>query len=274
MRKITFLFLFLLAFIGLNAQTNLLENPGFETWNGTKPDPWTLSSSGGTVTKGTDAAEGSSAIQIAATATFQLTQTVVAPAGGFDPSKKYKVSFKYKVTAGDGTDARIWSNWIMSEPGATTTTWWAMSLTDSLGLKGPGGNNQPSVPGDGTNGYLASNTGNWSTYTFSFNPPSGAKQFSFQVRTYNKATVIWEDFFFGEDVTNNVLSTKEQSLTVWTSQDKINFNASASEAIEVYNMMGQKVFNALAVDGQNEITVPLKGVAIVKVGNRTGKVIL
>ena len=76
------------------------------------------------------------------------------------------------------------------------------------------------------------------------------------------------------DISTGVSKTRLQDLSVWTSAGKINFGATAGEVVEVYNTMGQKVFNSLAAEGQNEVAVSLRGVAIVKVGNRVGKVIL
>ena len=80
----------------------------------------------------------------------------------------------------------------------------------------------------------------------------------------------WGDLF----VSTGVANTRLQNLNVWTSNGKINFNASAGEMVEVYNTLGQRLYNAAATDGQNEIPVAVKGIAIVKVGNRVGKVIL
>lgn len=76
------------------------------------------------------------------------------------------------------------------------------------------------------------------------------------------------------DIATGISTPKFESLSVWTSAGKINFGAAAGEVVEVYNTMGQKVFNSLAAEGQNEVAVSLRGVAIVKVGNRVGKVIL
>lgn len=76
------------------------------------------------------------------------------------------------------------------------------------------------------------------------------------------------------DISTGVSKTRLQDLSVWTSAGKINFNAAAGEMVEVYNTLGQRLYNAAATDGQNEVPVAVKGVAIVKVGNRVGKVIL
>ena len=74
--------------------------------------------------------------------------------------------------------------------------------------------------------------------------------------------------------TSGVSNTSLQQLNLLTSAGKINFNAQAGEIVEVYNTLGQRLYNAAATDGQNEVPVAVKGVAIVKVGNRVGKVIL
>lgn len=76
------------------------------------------------------------------------------------------------------------------------------------------------------------------------------------------------------DISTGISKTRLQDLSVWTSNGKINFNAAAGEMVEVYNTLGQRLYNAAATDGQNEVPVAVRGVAIVKVGNRVGKVIL
>ena len=62
--------------------------------------------------------------------------------------------------------------------------------------------------------------------------------------------------------------------TAWTANGKVMLNATAGEVIEVYNVAGQKVVSRLATDGLNEVAVQLRGVAIVKIGNRISKVVL
>ena len=63
------LLLFLFAALGaltMSAQTNLLENAGFENWTDGKPDHWTTASSAGnaTLTQSDDAHTGNSAVQL------------------------------------------------------------------------------------------------------------------------------------------------------------------------------------------------------------------
>ena len=77
-----------------------------------------------------------------------------------------------------------------------------------------------------------------------------------------------------EIVTTGLISPNVQSLKVWTSQGKVMFNAASGEKVEIFNTVGQSLYNAPALEGVNAISVANKGVSIVKVGNRVGKVIL
>jgi len=52
------------------------------------------------------------------------------------------------------------------------------------------------------------------------------------------------------------------------------FNAISGETVEIFNSIGQKLFQKLAVDGINTISITDHGVLLVKVGSRVGKVIL
>ena len=76
-----------------------------------------------------------------------------------------------------------------------------------------------------------------------------------------------------EMVTTGV-STVKQNLKIFAANGKINFEATDGELVEVYNTVGQKVLSAVTISGNNSMAVNAKGVVFVKVGNRTGKVIL
>lgn len=61
---------------------------------------------------------------------------------------------------------------------------------------------------------------------------------------------------------------------IFTSEGYVLFDASAGDRVEVYNVMGQKLISTLATDGLNRVMVDANGIVIVKVGNRTAKLIL
>jgi chitodextrinase len=195
----------------INSGLNLLINPSFEDWSSNVPKEWTLTTTvGGVITRSlTTPANSGSAFQIAGpTGTYSISQNVSAPnATTFDTNKTYIVSLKYLTTEGDGTDARIWSG-LLTSPADSTVSYYSIptnhvdSMLYYIPLHGPGGNLNPpaGVSGNDMNGYLLDNRGTniWHTYSYSFKFPAGIKQFQFQVRTYKAATVIWDDFYFGE----------------------------------------------------------------------------
>jgi hypothetical protein len=277
MKKITFLLSFVACIAFTNAQTNLLVNPGFETWAAGVPTGWTFEKTTGTLTQSnvTPTNSGSS-LQVAATATYWITQNVPAPVGGFDLTKKYKVSFKYKSNAGDGTDARIWSNWMTSPIGATTGVYPGMTLTDSLGLKGPGGNNAPTVLGNGSNGYLIDNrSGVWESYSFSFTPIAGATQFSFQLRVYTAATVLWDDVYFGIDAASGLSTPKASTLEVLVSgKNLLVKNVVEGSPVEIFSAVGSKVQTSAVENGKVSIANLKGGMYVVRSGKLTQKSML
>ena len=69
----------------------------------------------------------------------------------------------------------------------------------------------------------------------------------------------------------NVLHT---SLMISVENEKLRFTAQAGESVEIFNAIGQKLMHKQAVEGENSISVPARGVLLVRVGNRFAKVIL
>lgn len=61
---------------------------------------------------------------------------------------------------------------------------------------------------------------------------------------------------------------------IYVLNDKVMFNSAAGEIVEIYNSVGQRVVNTISVDGVNSIKLEAKGVMLVKIGNRVGKVIM
>jgi len=193
--------------ITANAQ-NLLTNPGFEIWSAGVPTGWTLTpSAGGTVSQIMQ--DSLSSFQIAApTGTYSISQFVLPPNGAttFDTISTYRISLSYLVTAGDGTDARVWSNLLTSAAGATAVNYVPSTHKDStlyyLPLHGPGGNITPAsgVCGNDSNGYLLDNrsSGIRHSFTYEFKFPAGITQFQFMVRSYKGSTLRWDSMFLGK----------------------------------------------------------------------------
>lgn len=182
--------------------------------------------------------------------TGQYQTLLISPAINFDAIDKTTVKFSWNSGyTKPGTTLKVF---VMSKDGTKTEV---KSIDD---------NSNPSAYGAAFN----LETLNLSAYTgvkflaFEYNGTAGSTTTSYQVDDVEISP------------STSLFATKFDTLSTWVSNGKINFNASAGERVEVYNVMGQKALSVLTVDGQNEITVPFKGVAVVKVGNRVGKVIL
>jgi len=63
-------------------------------------------------------------------------------------------------------------------------------------------------------------------------------------------------------------------LNVYVENKNILFNANAGETIDIYNTIGQKLVHGFTVEGLNSVPMTGQGVMLVRVGNRTAKVIL
>lgn len=70
------------------------------------------------------------------------------------------------------------------------------------------------------------------------------------------------------------LSGEAVIARAWAAEGKLHVEASVGEIIEAFNIAGQKLLDRVSVTGINSIDLPVKGVVIVKIGNRLTKVIL
>jgi hypothetical protein len=270
MKKITLLLSFIACVLVSQAQTNLLTNPGFETWtNGTAPDGWTM----GTATFATVSAsttlfsEGAKSFKVTAAAanggTYTVSQIVPVTVG-----KTYTVKMSYYIETGDGTDARIWSDWCNV---ATTNTYATLSHADSVLLMGPGGGAA----------YFPDVKGAWHEYTCDVTAPAttgGAANlpvtsFSFQFRTYKTpAVVYWDNMYFGEKTTG-LNSLAADKLEVSLVGNKLNVsNVAENSVVDVYSTLGAKVQTGNLVAGSIQLNDLAKGLYVVRVANASTKI--
>ncbi|MDO9635026.1 MAG: lamin tail domain-containing protein [Paludibacter sp.] len=95
---------------------------------------------------------------------------------------------------------------------------------------------------------------------------------------YSYSQNVGFDFEVATPSPTNSLMTSirrpEMKTDVTAVNGTLRFNATAGELVEVYNVIGQKVISSIANDGLNTIPVSAKGMMVVKIGNKTAKVIL
>ena len=97
---------------------------------------------------------------------------------------------------------------------------------------------------------------------YSFTSEAGLNSERFAVKTIIDVTGIEE----------STAETSSVSAVVTGDAVKI-YGATAGETIDVYTVNGVMVSSAVAVEGENEISVPAQGVLIVKVGDEVVKIV-
>ncbi|MDG1245844.1 MAG: T9SS type A sorting domain-containing protein [Polaribacter sp.] len=207
MKKNYFITLLILCFSLSSFGQEMALNSGFEAWDdSTTPTDWTKAEN---ITQSNDAQSGTfSALRDGGTGTKDLSQTITGVIAG----DSYTISLWYKVTAGDGTDARIWSYWKDGSGGSVTD-----ADTDGA-LRGPDAS------------YLDNNGGVWTEYTATVVAPATTEAFYFEVRSYSGSVVYWDNLSF---VHNTTSSSPAIAITAPTDGATIDATTSVDVAISV-----------------------------------------
>jgi len=98
--------LLLFSSLSVTAQTNQIQNGGFENWTGGLPDNWTCASSNTTYSATTTAKAGTSALQIVTTSTTSRNFSQALPTD-FTAGETYTVSFWYMCTSFPSTSPTL-----------------------------------------------------------------------------------------------------------------------------------------------------------------------
>jgi hypothetical protein len=263
MRKLLLLFI-LLAAAGFGfAQTNLMTNPGFESWTDGKPNGWSYSSSLTPIQETTIVKDGASALRMESSGTANFSQSITVT-----PGKEYELEFNYYVISGDGTDVRIWSGFNNS----TTNT--SMSATDmtTLGiftnLRGPGGSTSTAYLPNG-------DAPEWKSYSTSFKAPEGYDQFTYQINLYKSSISVWDNFYFGEKASSGVVASSSSKGGFVVSGARLLAKGIADGSdVAVYSVLGSQVLSAKVANGAIRLSSLAKGIYIVKSGKLSQKIIL
>ena len=208
---------------------NLMSNPGFETGDDTH---WDTFATGYVVTNDSPYS-GTYCVRCDATATRAIAQDVTIPLA--DGNTAYELSYWYRVTAGDGTDVRIWSTW-------------------DNGL-GSGDSLQPSS--------YNPESSVWVQVAYTNTPAAGATSLRFEVRTYSGATVFLDDFSvasLGNPLPNYVPGYEDYEV--------------ASAEVDVSGLVAETVYylrvsakNGADVSGESDVvdalTPPHPGVTLI-----------
>ncbi|WP_282071195.1 T9SS type A sorting domain-containing protein [Polaribacter atrinae] len=221
-----FTLLLTLCLTGVSFGQEMLLNGGFENWDDeTSPTSWTKAES---ITKSAEAYSGSfSAFRDGGSGTKDLGQTITGVTSG----ESYTISFWYKVTAGDDSDARIWSTW---KNGSSTVYHTDEASTDVL--RGP------------ENGYLDNNGGVWTKHEVTVTAPEGVDAFYFEVRSYSNSSTYFDDLSFVKNATASVKNNSIEGFTTYPNpiankNFTISSNSSDTKEVSLFNVIGKRVFS-------------------------------
>lgn len=242
MKKIYTLLLVVTTVLSVEAQ-NLVTNGSFAAgltgWTAGPSASYTLPT---LVTD--DGSDSTNSANYVATATTGFFQEVPVIAGN-----TLKISFWYKAT-GDGTDARIWSNY---KDAAGVFIYQAAATADD--------------PLRSNNGYLATAT-TWTQFEVTVTAPANVTTLVLAVRAYNGGTVSYDQFSV-EDMTLSVKQNQIDGLKVYPNPVSngtffINSDSDATKEVLVYDVLGKQVVKTSTSNAVN-VSNLRSGVYIVKI---------
>jgi len=234
--------------LGLSATAqNLVTNPTFDNgltgWTAGFPLTYTLPT-----LVAADGSDGTNSVNYVATATTGFYQDVPVTAGS-----NLKISFWYKAS-GDGTDARIWSNY---KDAANVVIYQGGTSTSAIG-----------DPLRGNNEYLTPAT-TWTKFETTVVAPANVVTLSFAVRAYNGGTVSFDQFSV-ERVQLSVSDNAIAGLKVYpnpVTKGILNITSSSNEtkSVAVYDVLGKQVVNTTVSNQPINVSNLKSGVYIVKI---------
>lgn len=243
------LYTLLFAVVAFSATAqNLVTNGSFDTeltgWTAGFPTSYTLP----TLVPG-DGSDGSNSVRyVAAAATTGFYQKVPVVAGN-----TIKISFWYKVTGGDGTDVRIWSNY---EDAGGVVIYQAGTSNSAVG-----------DPLRNDNGYLES-IPTWTQHEITVVVPANAVLLSLAVRAYSGSTVSFDQFSVVDQTLglnkNSIEGLKVYPNPVTNGILYINTDANTSKEVAIFDVLGKQVVNTTTENAVNVSNLNA-GVYIVKI---------
>jgi hypothetical protein len=226
-----------------NAQ-NLVTNPTFaDGLNG-----WTAGPITGyvlpTIVAG-DGSDTSNSAQYVATATTGFYQEIAVTAGS-----QLTISFYYK-SSGDGTDARIWSNY--------------KDAADVIIYQDAATANDPLR----TNNVYLPNAATWTLKTITVTAPANVTKLVLAFRAYNGGTVSFDQI----SVVQTILSIKQNAISglsvypnpVTDGNLYITSDSSEAKTVAVYDILGKQVLNAKTSNNAVNVSSLKGGAYIVKI---------
>lgn len=258
MRKIYTFLSAVAVTVAANAQTNLLTNPGFETWADGAPQqytPYTGTSGSPSInnflTQETTIVHGgtSSAKHQSQSSTQYLEYDDLIPV---TPGHSYTISYWY-LDNDDSASTRLWSAWLDSAYATSGFDQSALQITT-----------------------YSSNDPNWINNVVTTTAPEGVSYLRYQVRTYRQSTtnvggyVYYDDFSFVDNTVASVNQNDIAGLKIYPNPLtgnvlNITSNTNGVKEVAIYDIIGKQVFAGKTVNNTVNVNNLTAGVYIVNV---------
>jgi hypothetical protein len=257
MKKITLLLSFIFCGVLANAQTNLVVNPGFETWTdaSTPGANWTptLAASQTFSQEAIILHSGTYSILSNHTGTSGTAKIVTKPYIVVTAGLTYTFSFWYYTDASTTNltgGLRMWGYW--ENPDGSNGTF------DQTGL-------QPTAYID-----LTSSIGSWKQFSVDITAPTGSGQLELDIRFYHNTKIYIDDVSLVQKTTG-ISTPSADILNVSLAGKILTVTNSPSNTIEIFNTVGAKVQTAKLTNNSTELNLS-RGLYIVRVGNKSAKI--
>lgn len=175
------------------------------------------------------------------------------------PPRMYSESLRFYCDASNGNGSSL----TLTANGATIT---AIDITKASDSDSP----TMSYNANGTTGTMS--TSGSSDYSISgLNTSSISIQ---NANTIDNYKLYATNIIVTYTITSGVTSAKEKTTTISAVDGNIVFSATEGEKVQVFNNIGQILINTISKEGKNTLVMSTKGIVIVKVGNKTAKIVL
>ncbi|WP_310554517.1 hypothetical protein [Flavobacterium sp.] len=254
-----------LLFFSAKAQTNLLVNGGFEgAFTNNTPAGWvtpstTLQTSVSSAITTIMPQEGAKALKLSVDQVQGILGDVSQIVPAIVAGSKYDVSFFYKYKqVDDGSGGFLSLQWF-----------------DTMGDDVPPLDEDAEFFGFNPVPYLAKDI--WLPFTTTVTAPATTTQLLLVINCGGATDFVIDNAKVIKQAPLGINTIEKNTVKMYAEGNSLYVATQEGEQVGVYNLMGQKVTNTLA-QGNTTVTVlndlPLNQMLIVKVDNKSGKVIL
>jgi hypothetical protein len=254
-----------LTFFAAQSQTNLLTNGSFEGGiTNNIPAGWQSTDQQTNISMSlvtTGAQQGTKALRMSNDGSAGKAGDVVQIVPGIVAGSKYEVSFWYKFTQPESVDGSV--------------VYRVMQWFDATDTDVPPLTEDDPLFGVDYATYVAQNV--WVPLTITVTAPATTTQLYLNIASGGVINVHIDDVKVVKQASLGINTVEKNTVNMYAEGNSLYVATQEGEQVSVYNLMGQKVTNVKAQNNSTVTTLndlPINQMLIVRVDNKSGKVIL